>query len=125
MILRSGVGHRKVSNSFCRKWFSYQISISLWNWGTQSIKNVVAAGLGVTIISALTVRKENEEKILKAIKIKDCYMGRPLNILTNANNAKTKEEHFLIDFLHNKDMLEKALHMDCVGEDFAAEFLSR
>ena len=32
-----------------------------------------------------------------------------MNILTNANNAKTKEEHFVIDFLHNRDLLEKAL----------------
>ena len=49
-------------------------------------------------------------------------MGRPLNILTNANNAKTKEEHFVIDFLHNRDLLEKALDMECLEADIAAEF---
>jgi DNA-binding transcriptional LysR family regulator len=128
LILREvGSGTRKVIELFfAEKGFKLSdFNITMELGSTQSIKNVVAAGLGVTIISALTVRKENEEKILKAIKIKDCYMGRPLNILTNANNAKTKEEHFLIDFLHNKDMLEKALHMDCVGGDFASEFLSR
>ena len=119
-----GSGTRKVIELFFNekgfKLSDFNIAMELGS--TQSIKNVVAAGLGVTIISALTVRRESEEKILKPVKIKDCYMGRPLNILTNANNAKTKEEHFLIDFLHNKDLLEKALDMECLEGDVAAGF---
>jgi DNA-binding transcriptional LysR family regulator len=125
LILREvGSGTRKVIELFFNekgfKLSDFNIAMELGS--TQSIKNVVAAGLGVTIISALTVRRENEDQILKPIKIQDCYMGRPLNILTNANNAKTKEEHFVIDFLHNRDLLEKALDMECLEADIAAEF---
>lgn len=84
---------------------------------TQAIKQVVAAGLGITIISALTVRKECEDKILKTVKIKDLYMGRPFNILTSANHAKTKEEQFLLNFLHNQEMMEKVLNMECYPDE--------
>lgn len=80
---------------------------------TQAIKQVVAAGLGVTIISALTVRRECEYNILKTVKIKDLNMGRPFNILTSANHEKTKEEQFLVNFLHNKELMEKVLNMEC------------
>jgi DNA-binding transcriptional LysR family regulator len=85
---------------------------------TQAIKQVVAAGLGVTIISALTVRQECEDKILKTVKIKDLYMGRPFNILTSSNHVQTKEEKYFVNFLHNKELIEKVLNMECFPEEF-------
>ncbi|HQA07172.1 MAG TPA: LysR family transcriptional regulator [Syntrophomonadaceae bacterium] len=116
MILREvGSGTRSIFELFlAEKGLALSdLNITMELGSTQSIKQVVAAGLGVTVISALTVRKECEEEILKAVKIQDCYMGRPLNILTNANNAKTKAERFLIDFLHNKELLEKVVNNEC------------
>lgn len=112
MILREvGSGTRKVLEiSLKEKGFDIcDFNISMELGSTQSIKQVVATGMGFTIISALTVRKECEEKILKAIRIQDLYLGRDLNILTNANNTKTKEERYFIDFLHNRDAIEKVL----------------
>ena len=121
LILREvGSGTRSVFELFLQE-KGYSLSdfnITMELGSTQAIKQVVAIGLGVTIISALTVRRECEDHRLKVIKIQDCYMGRPLNILTNANNANTKEESFLIDFLHNQDLFERALHMDCTSESF-------
>ena len=38
-------------------------------------KNVVAAGLGVTIISALTVRRENEDQILNRSRSRIAIWG--------------------------------------------------
>ncbi len=116
MILREvGSGTRSIFELFLAdKGLSLSdLNITMELGSTQAIKQVVAAGLGVTVISALTVRKECEENILKAVKIQDCYMGRPLNILTNANNAKTKEERFFIDFLHNKELLERVVNNEC------------
>ncbi len=116
MILREvGSGTRSIYELFLAdKGLSLSdLNITMELGSTQAIKQVVAAGLGVTVISALTVRKECEENILKAVKIQDCYMGRPLNILTNANNAKTKEERFFIDFLHNKELLERVVNNEC------------
>ena len=121
MILREvGSGTRKVLE-LCLEEKGFNISdfnITMELGSTQSIKQVVATGLGVTIISALTVRRECEEKILKAIKIQDLYLGRPLNILTNANNTKTKEDRYFVDFLHNKDLFERVLNMDCSQDNF-------
>lgn len=124
LILREvGSGTRRVIELFLQEkgFVLSDFNITMELGSTQAIKHVVATGLGVTIISALTVRQETDEHILKAIKIQECDMGRPLNILTNANNAKTKEEHFFIDFLHNKDMFEKALNMDCFEDEMAIE----
>jgi DNA-binding transcriptional LysR family regulator len=121
MIMREvGSGTRKVLELFLEeKGFDLSnFNITMELGSTQSIKQVVATGLGVTIISALTVRKECDEKILKSIKIQDLYLGRPLNILTNANNAKTKEERYFVDFLHNSDLFERVLNMECSQEDF-------
>jgi len=121
MIMREvGSGTRKVVEILLQeKGFDLSdFNITMELGSTQSIKQVVAAGLGVTIISALTVRKECEEKILKAINIKDLYLGRPFNILTNANHAKTKEENFFVDFLHNRDLFKKIENMECSQADF-------
>lgn len=116
MIMREvGSGTRSIFELFLtQKGLTLSdLNISMELGSTQSIKQVVAAGLGVTVISALTVRKECDDKILKAIRIQDCDMGRPLNILTNANNAKTKEERLLIDFLHNTELFEKVVNEVC------------
>ncbi|MEA1959973.1 MAG: LysR family transcriptional regulator [Bacillota bacterium] len=121
VIMREvGSGTRKVIELLLKeKGFNLSdFNITMELGSTQAIKQVVAAGLGVTIISALTVRKECDDKILKAIKIQDLYLGRPLNILTNANNTKTKQERYFVDFLHNKDMLEKVLNLGCSEADF-------
>lgn len=121
MIMREvGSGTRRVIELFLEEkgFHLTDFNITMELGSTQAIKQVVATGLGVTIISALTVRKECDDKILKAIRIQDLYLGRPFNILTNANNAKSKEERFFMDFLHNKDLFERVLNMDCTPEDF-------
>jgi DNA-binding transcriptional LysR family regulator len=121
LILREvGSGTRKVVELFLKEnGFALEnLNITMELGSTQSIKQVVATGLGVTIISALTVRKECEDKILKTIRIKDLCMDRPLNIITNINNYKTKEEGYFIDFLHNPDLFTRALQMEYPVSDF-------
>jgi Transcriptional regulator len=121
MILREvGSGTRRVVELFLEKqgFNLADFNITMELGSTQSIKQVVAAGLGVTIISSLTVRNEIEEKILKTVKIQDLNMDRPLTIITNANDTKTKEERYFVDFLHNRELFEQVLNKGCYKEDF-------
>lgn len=82
-----------------------QLNISMELGSTQAIKQVVSAGLGITIISSLTVRRECDQEIFKALKIQDAPLSRPLNILTSALTSQTKDERFFINLLHNRKLL--------------------
>lgn len=87
-----------------------QLNITMELGSTQAVKQVVAAGLGITIISALTVVQECNQKTLKAIRIQGCPFYRPLNIVTHAQNYQTKDEHYFINFLHNREQLTEILN---------------
>lgn len=92
-----------------------QLNISMELGSTQAIKEVVAAGLGITIISSLTVRRECDQKIFKSLKIQDAPVYRPLSILTNAQTTQTtqtKDERLLIDLLHDHRLLSNILSKD-------------
>ncbi|HWQ76007.1 MAG TPA: LysR family transcriptional regulator [Syntrophomonas sp.] len=126
LIMREvGSGTRKVVELLLKeKGFDLaDFNITMELGSTQAIKQIVSAGLGVTIISALTVRHECQDKILKTIKIKDLYMGRPLNVLTSANHAQSKEEQFFVNFLHNREMLERVLNSDYCPEEFDYDYI--
>lgn len=86
-----------------------KLNISMELGSTQAIKQVVCAGLGVTIISALTVRRECDQGLLKALRIQDGPVYRPLNILTLAESPQTKQERSFINFLHNTKQLKEIL----------------
>lgn len=86
-----------------------QLNITMELGSTQAIKQVVCSGLGITIISALTVVQECNQKVLKALKIQDCPVYRPLNILMHAQTLQTKDERYFINFLHNRELLAEVL----------------
>ena len=89
-----------------------QLNISMVLESIQCIKQVVAAGLGFTIISSLTVNQENDHKIFKTLKIQDTPIFRPLNIVTNPQTTQTKDEYSLIELLHNHELLVEILNTD-------------
>ncbi|AET67500.1 transcriptional regulator [Desulfosporosinus orientis DSM 765] len=89
-----------------------RLNIAMELGSTQAIKHAVAAGLGITIISSLTVSKESDRKIFKTLKIEDSPVYRPLNILTDAHIKKTKEENILINLLTNRDLIGRILSKD-------------
>jgi len=112
MITREvGSGTRKVMEIALeeRGLDSSQLNITMELGSTQAVKQVVAAGLGITIVSALTVSHECSEHILKSLKIQDCPVCRPLNILMHAQTFQTKDEHYFINFLHNRKLLTEVL----------------
>ena len=115
MITREvGSGTRKVMEMALRErgLDPGQLNITMELGSTQAIKHVVSAGLGITIISALTVRRECDQRILKTLKIQDSPVYRPLNILTHSHTNQTKDERYLINFLHDRERLTEVLRTD-------------
>jgi len=88
------------------------LNITMELGSTQAIKQVVSAGLGITIISALTVNREGDQKIFRTLKIQDSPIYRPLSILTNGQTNQTKDERLLINFLHDHRLLSNILSKD-------------
>ena len=88
------------------------LNITMELGSTHAIKQVVSAGLGITIISALTVSREGDQKIFKTLKIQDAPIYRPLSILTNAQTSQTKDERLLINLLHDHILLSNILSKD-------------
>ena len=94
-----------------------QLNITMELGSIHAIKQVVSAGLGITIISALTVSQESDQKIFRTIKIQDAPIYRPFSILTNAQTNQTKDERLLINLLHDHKLLSNILSRDFSGLD--------
>jgi len=89
-----------------------QLNITMELGSTQAIKQLVSAGLGITIISSLTVSRLGDRRAFKTLKIQDAPIYRPLSILTNARTTQTKDELILIDLLHDHRLLADVLSKD-------------
>ena len=61
-----------------------QLNVTMELGSTQAIKQLVSAGLGITIISSLTVCQECDQKIFKILKIQN-YMSENATIFFNQN----------------------------------------
>ncbi|KLU59120.1 HTH-type transcriptional regulator CysL [Peptococcaceae bacterium CEB3] len=120
-----GSGTRKVTENYLKELGldPAVLNISMELGSTQAIKQVVSAGLGITVISYLTVRKECEQRIFKALRIEDFPLWRPLNILTLEKNPQfmqSQDERHFIDFLHNEELLAKVLTSSYSEADMTA-----
>ncbi|MDR0434448.1 MAG: LysR family transcriptional regulator [Gracilibacteraceae bacterium] len=89
-----------------------RLNVTMELGSTQAVKQVVAAGLGIAIISALTVAQECRRHQLRVVKIKDCQLSRPLSVFTHAKTHQTKDERFFIDFLRDRIQLEAVLGLE-------------
>lgn len=72
---------------------------------TQAIKEAVISGLGVAILSALTVQEEVRQKRLSMLRLQNCQITRPLNIITHRKAILTTEELWFLEQLRQPDML--------------------
>jgi len=91
---------------------SDQLNVTMELGSTQAIKQLVSAGLGITIISSLTVRRGFDHKKFKTLKIHGAPIYRPLSILTNARNTQTDDDRILINLLHDHELLSDVLSKD-------------
>jgi LysR family transcriptional regulator, transcriptional activator of the cysJI operon len=115
LVLREeGAESRKVMKSaLSAKGFDIdKLNILMELESTHVIKQVVAAGLGITFISSLTVNKESERHIFRTLKIQDVPGYQALNILTNNHITQTKEEKVLINTLRDRELIKEILSKD-------------
>ncbi|MBO4352957.1 MAG: LysR family transcriptional regulator, partial [Eggerthellaceae bacterium] len=73
---------------------------------TQAIKEAVMAGLGISVLSTLTIQEECRRKRLATLRIKECHFERPLNVITNVNANLTAEEYWFLEQIKNREVIE-------------------
>ncbi|MFD3446525.1 selenium metabolism-associated LysR family transcriptional regulator [Microbacteriaceae bacterium 4G12] len=89
-VLREmGSGTRTYSDQLIEQW-KLRMKRSFTFSSTQSVKEAVAAGLGIAMLSHWTVRKEIKAKELHAIRIKNKSLIRPLSIVRGKNFTHSK-----------------------------------
>lgn len=104
-----GSGTRKVMElAFARNSFNYlDLSIRLELGSTQAIKQAVKCGMGIAIISALTVQEECLLNQLVTLRVKDCSFTRPLSILTHTKGHLTEDEQSFVALLRDGRKLQE------------------
>lgn len=92
-----------------------KLNVTMELGSTQAIKQVVAAGLGITMISALTLQRKCDHNLFRTLKIQDSPVYRNLSIITPAHSSQTKDERFFINLLHDRELL-----LSLINEDYCA-----
>lgn len=106
MTRELGSGIRKVMDATLRErgFEPDQMKVKMELGSTQAIKQVVAAGLGISITFSLTVSNESDRGLFKILKIEDAPVYT-LNILTNDLATHTKDELILLELLHDQELI--------------------
>lgn len=86
-----------------------ELNIAMELNSTRTIKQSVMSGLGVTIISALTVQRECRQKQLSMLRLEGCQLQRPLNILTHKRGFLTSDEQTFLSLIRNRNRLKEIL----------------
>lgn len=107
-----GSGTREVINDHLKSFGLDidQLNITMEFGSPESIKNVVAAGLGITIISVATMEKELALGTLCAIPLSE-PLGRPFTIVYQRQQfrmwAMGEFLNFAVQYCHNKSLSEQ------------------
>jgi DNA-binding transcriptional LysR family regulator len=98
-----GSGTRQIiENYFMKSGISVQnMNISAILGSTEAIKEAVESGIGVSIVSRWTVRKELKYGTLKALKFKEIEMLREFSLLFNRNSISTYSVDTFLSFIKN------------------------
>jgi DNA-binding transcriptional LysR family regulator len=74
---------------------------------TQAIKSTVEAGLGISILSRLTVGKELEQGDLREVKIDGVQLTRNLWLVNKKQRFKKKAVTEFLEFIHDQNPIHK------------------
>lgn len=98
-----GSGTRQILESyFSKSGISIQnMNISAILGSTEAIKEAVENGIGVSIVSRWTVRKELKYGTLKALRFKELEMVREFSLLFNRNTISTYSVDTFLSFIKN------------------------
>ncbi|QDP39184.1 selenium metabolism-associated LysR family transcriptional regulator [Radiobacillus deserti] len=96
-------GTRAIIENFLTEWGILEKIESYMELGsTQSIKSAVEAGLGVSIVSKLTVAREIEQGIIREVKIRDIELKRNLWIVWATKRFTKKSVRAFMEFIRNQ-----------------------
>jgi DNA-binding transcriptional LysR family regulator len=112
VVLREkGSGTRSIMElALMREGFDHEkLNVVAELGSTQAIKVAILDGLGVSIISKLTVQQECKLGLMKTVAIQDCRLDRPLNVLVDEKRPLSNEETLFIEFLCDTKRLESFL----------------
>lgn len=111
IIREQGSGTRKVMENALQEGGvdAAELNITMELNSTRAIKQSVMSGLGVTIISALTVQRECRQKQLSMLRLEGCQLQRPLNILTHKRGFLTSDEQTFLSLIRNRNRLKEIL----------------
>jgi DNA-binding transcriptional LysR family regulator len=114
-ILREeGSGTRKVvENALAARGLNMEeMNVGMELGSIQAIKEVVAAGLGISILSGLTVRKNCEARLFKTLQIEGGPISRPLSLVRHATAHHNPHILFVVELLRNREKLKNILSAD-------------
>lgn len=92
------------------------LNITMELGSTQAIKEVVAAGMGITVISYLTVKRECDLKMFRTLRIKESPIVRPLSILRNTTVHHNADLRLFINCLYSREDMKRVLSYDYCQE---------
>ncbi|WP_068677455.1 LysR family transcriptional regulator [Oceanobacillus sp. Castelsardo] len=108
MIYREAASgtHSIIRNALEGKEIFQQIEHYMEFGSVQAAKSAVEAGLGVSILSKITVAKELRYGMLKKVEIKDLQMKRDLWLVRKQKRFQRKSVDLFLDFIRNKNWSE-------------------
>lgn len=86
-----------------------RLNVAMELSSTTAIKETVAAGVGFTILSALTVQNECRSKRLAMLRICGCNLSRPLRVVRRRNRSLSDAEQYFLDFVLQRELLAKVI----------------
>jgi len=100
-ILREqGSGTRALQSEVLADWQLHDIA-SMEMWGTETVKQAVRAGLGISLLSEHTVRQELRDGSLCAVVVDPPPAGRPVVAAYRRERVLAPAEHAFLEDLRN------------------------
>lgn len=110
MIYREATSgtHLIIKNALEEKGIFHKISHYMELGSVQAAKSAVEAGLGVSILSKITVAKELKHGILKKVKVADLQLKRDLWLVRKQKRFQRKSINVFLDYIRNNNWSELA-----------------
>ncbi|MGH3641383.1 MAG: LysR family transcriptional regulator [Mycobacterium sp.] len=102
-ILREpGSGTRSLQSEVLADWQLHDIA-STEMWGSETVKQAVRAGLGISLLSEHTVRQELQDGALATVDVYPPPAGRPIVAAYRRERVLAPSEHAFLEDLRNLD----------------------
>ncbi|MGH7291503.1 MAG: LysR substrate-binding domain-containing protein, partial [Myxococcota bacterium] len=95
-------GTRSLQSEVLADWQLHDIA-STEMWGSETVKQAVRAGLGISLLSEHTVRQELQDGALATVDVYPPPAGRPIVAAYRRERVLAPSEHAFLEDLRNLD----------------------